>query len=74
MHWQLLFEEDSCYNVFLAVTTVFYLKCFHIVSFFAALLDNSTLWSFEMICANILKQCLPRLCFVLSEIMLVRVW
>lgn len=30
MHWQLLFEEDSCYNVVLALKTAFYLKCFHI--------------------------------------------
>lgn len=74
MHWQLLFKEDSCYMVILASTAAFYLKCFHIASFFAALLDNSTLWSFVMKRMNTLKQCLQRLCFVLGEIMLVRVW
>lgn len=74
MHWQLLFEEDSWYNVFLASTTAFYRKCFHIFSFFAALLDNNTLWSFVMISTNTLKQCLQRLRFVLAEVTLVSVW
>lgn len=74
MHWKLLFEEDSWYNVFLASTTAFIANVFIFFSFFAALLDNNTSWSFVMISANTLKQCIQRLCFVLAEVTLVSVW